>query len=266
MGKGFLFFSDDFNNFAKGGTISATSNDALKDNAFDNSKITRWVSSGEGTDGNQVTLERGWSASKSFDAIYIRDTNIGNIEFAYFIGAAYTNIDSGNATIISSADGSHWYIRMNTRTTCDGIRVRGNTSIPANKEKYIGDIYTFQVIGQFEGYMENSTNIDPNQKIEKLLSGKNVVIEKGEGFSTKLNFKAHNSQADIDLITEIAESKAPFFLWMCGGDVSQFKYISPPFRFKDIFKCSVFKGRKLSLPDNFYGLGFDSTIQFVEVA
>ena len=73
------FFSTNYLYKNFGGTYAASSNTAFSSFSFDELSKYSWYSSGEGTDGDAIYLERVLGFAESIDRIFVRETNISNL-------------------------------------------------------------------------------------------------------------------------------------------------------------------------------------------
>ena len=77
------FFDVNFGFKAFGGLFDASSNSSSAENAFDESNTTAWQSSGEGTDGTPVYVERDFETDRVISRIFVLNSNIDDISFEY---------------------------------------------------------------------------------------------------------------------------------------------------------------------------------------
>lgn len=266
MSKGLKFFGTNYAELAFGGTIAVSSADNVKDFAFDGLTGTRWITDGESTDGNAVSLEMDFGFNRTIDCIYVYNTNIDDIVLSYWNGASYTTITGSNGTIIKDSTGYFVFGKLNTPVDTQKVKVTGSNTIVANQEKYVTQLMSFAEIGQFEYFPEFDPEIMSEQNIFKTTDGRNFIIERGEAFSAKITFKSHVNQNDIDLAEELYARKEPFFIWPNGGDQDDiFRFSFRPFRFHDIMKVSIIGKRSPQFSKNYYKSGFNDAMNIVEV-
>jgi hypothetical protein len=266
MSKGLRFFGTDLNELVFGNTLTVSSNDAMKDFMFDGVKSTRWISSGENTDGDAVSVEVNFGSAKTLDAFFIYDTNIEDIEVQYYSGAAWATLGSGTAVITKSADLKHVFVKANAPVVATKLKLVGSNTITPNQEKQVTLFHAFLEIGQFEYFPGFTPKNDVFQSSFKTSDGRNFIIERGECFEAEIAFKSHVNQNDITLAEALIERKEPFFIWPCGGDVSIFRFSFFPHRFKDLFKVGILGDNSPSLTNNFYKAGYNNKFKVVEVA
>ena len=217
MAKGLRFFGTDFNNQQLGGTITVSSADNTKTFAFDGLIGTRWISDGEDTDGNAVSIEMDYGFNRTIDSFYVYNTNIDDIVLQYDDGG-YVNITSSNATIIKDSTGAFVFVKMNSSITTQKVKITGSDTIIADSEKFVALFFAFEQIGQFEYFPGFKPLVDPFQSVFKTTDGRSFVIERGEAFKCKVQFKSHTNTNDIALAETLLARKEPFYLWANGGD------------------------------------------------
>jgi len=263
--KGLRFFGTDFNSNNFSPTITSSSASTTKQFALDNIVGTRWISNGEGTDGNGISFEVDYASNRTIDSLYVYNSNIDDITLAYWNGASYTTITTSNATITKSADGYYLFIKLNSSVSTQKVRITGDNTIVANQEKYITLFMAFLEIGQYEYFPTFSPEIRSEQNVFKLTDGRSFVIERGEQFRARIGLRSHVNQNDITLTETLLERKEPFFIWANGGDDSLFTYSFRPYRFRDIVKVTVVGSHSPSFTNNYYKSGFNTQFSIEEV-
>jgi len=255
------FFDTDFAFKAFGGTFTASS--GVPDNAFDQDFATYWQSTGEGTDGNAVFIERDFLTPRTLSRIFVRVSNISDITFEYWNGTIYVPLTI--LTTTDSADGfSHFYTFAAIST--QKIRINGSNTIVPNEEKQIYDLYYFNEIGELQNPPDG---IDPKYNKEqikhKMDNGKFFIINTGSSWEIKLDFKAFPDQADISLIETLAQRQTEFFIWLNNGNETDFTYKFSPFKFSDLIKVSVDGDFDPKYHGNFFFSGVDFSLKMIEV-
>jgi len=265
MAKGLRFFSTDVANKSFEGTITASSAVSLQNFPFDGLKNTKWTSSGEGTDGDSVSLEQNFGINRTIDSFYLYNTNIDNVVIATWNGSSWDDVTTSNATITKSSDSLFVHAKLTAAVTTTSIRITGSNTVVANEEKNISMFLAFQEIGQFEYFPIFKPKVEPLQNVFKTTDGRGFVIERGEVFKADLNFESHVNANDIALITTLLERKEPFYIWPNAGDESIFSFVFKPFRFEDIFKVTIVGASNPEFTKNYYKAGFNSSVQLIEV-
>ncbi len=263
--KGLRFFGIDYNNNQFGGTPDASSVSANALFAFDGLTSTRWISSGENTDGHAVYLEMNYGFNRTVNAFYVYNTNMSNVQVEYWTGSAWVVLDGTNSTITKSVDGYYLFVKSTADITTSKVRVIGSNTIVANQEKTVTLFYAFYELGQYQYFPAFKPNIATVQNIFPTTDGRNFIIERGEVFSGKINLKSHTNQADITLTETILAYKQPFFIWPNGGNESIFRFQFRPYRFQDIIKVAVVGSSAPEFTENYYKAGYNNSISLVEV-
>lgn len=265
MAKGLRFFGTNFNDKQLGGTILSSSALNLNPFAFDGLTGTRWTTSGENTDGNSVLLGRAYGFNRTVNSFYIYNTNISDLIVRYWNGSTFVNLDSSNATIIKDSTQRYIFIRTNVDITTNEIDLIGTNTLVANQEKFVTLFMAFQEIGQFRYFPDFLPKMSPEQNIFKTTDGRNFVIERGEAFGAVIALKSHVKQEDIDLAEALLQRKEPFFIWPNGGDENIFRFKFRPYRFQDIYKCTIIGEYEPQLNKNYYRAGMNCGFELVEV-
>lgn len=263
---GLRFFGTDWCELPFGNTITANSNADLQDFMFDNKESTKWISDDKSTSGLPISVEIDFGQQRCIDSVFIRNTNISDIEVQYYVSPDWATFGDTNATILKSADSKNVFIKSNETLYPTKMKIYGTDTITLGQEKYVSIFRAFCEIGQFEYYPMFEPKRKRFQSVFNTMDGRRVIIERGERFEAMLKFKSHVNQNDIDLIEELLERREPFFIWACAGDTSVFTYSFYPFRFKDLFKVSIEGDSKPYLTKNYYKAGYNDDIKISEVA
>jgi len=257
---GIRFFGVNFVEEGFSNTLTSSSGTASVEYPTDNLRYTRWTSIAQGSDGISVFWNCVFSAPRTFNRLFINDTNISDISFQY--GTGLTVLP--NEVIVKGTGNTDLYIEFDEVTTTQ-IRVLGSNTLTAHQDKYLGEVYAMASIGQFEYPVELKGEKFKNQVVQKLDNGKKFVIDKGTVFRGKLSFKSHINKNDIEIYTNILERDNEFHVWPNGGSEGQFTYRFFPYRFKDIFKVSIIKSTKPSYTKNLFHTGLNATLDIEEV-
>ncbi|MFA6582671.1 MAG: hypothetical protein WCS77_00085 [Elusimicrobiaceae bacterium] len=264
--SGTKFFDYNYALQAFGGAVIASSNDTKKWYAFDGNKRTRWITSGEATDGDAVSIERDFQTNRVVRCLFVYDTNISDIAFYYWNGTAYVEFQDGvNCEIIKSTDYKHIYVEAAANITTAKIKITGSATLTANQEKYIGLFHSFKLLGALAYPIALNPTRNLEQVKHKLDNAKYFIIDKGEAAEFSLKIKSHINQADIDLLEALKERKAEFYIWPNGADESQFTYSFAPYRFKDLYKVCLVDKFSPEYTGNYYRAGLNDTLKMVEV-
>ena len=255
----------DFNHAFKvfGGTYAASTNTALAVYCFDELEYTNWVSTGENNDSTISWVERNFGGNRTFNRIFIKDTNIIAPYFKYYNGASWIQ---PTQTLISDIGTDNHLIELAVDLTTDLIRVYGGATIVGDAEKTVEGIYTFEELG--------ALNIPPamiqpyrvkEQSKHVLDNAKKMYINRGKAWEITLTFKAHVGQADVTLIETMVTRDMEFYIWINDNGNSYMNQKFAPYRFTDVIKVSVDKGDNPEYYNNLFFSGMNDKIKLVEV-
>ena len=292
MGEGIRVFGDDFAFNFKGGSSDASSRASYAKYAFDNLDWSRWYSDGDNTDGDAIYLERTFASERLIDSGFIY-TNISDLTFQYWdiSGSAWVDIDGTNTELLASKDNYNstaftlggktfitvggknipvdnageqfYFFRLTTPVVTTKLRAIGSETLPADVEKVIKQFNIFLQVGQFEyRSIEMDVKILEKEEIQELDSGFSFAFKKGRDVNVSLIFTNHANQNDINLKNYITVLDTPLFLWKCGGNEAQFKYLDVGHRFQDLYKLIYIKGHNPILRDKRYNLAGNDSLGF----
>jgi hypothetical protein len=258
-----IFFDTNWLFNRLGGTIVASS--GSPDFAFDEDTQFAWNSSGEGTDGDAITVTRTLDQSQPIDAIFIQTTNINNITIDVDVGAGFVSLSS--FTLIKSLDGMNYYYSLDSEISIDAIRINGSNTITANEEKTIGQILAFRQLGQIKNIDSIQPSLKRIQKVNKLITGKRDIINKGREFeSISLGFKTHYRSDDNTIIQTLITRDDSFWIWINDNSEDVQVMALEPFRFGDIYKVAIEGKHKINYTKNLFFSGMDLKLKLTEVA
>ena len=170
-------------------------------------------------------------------------------------------------TLTQSADGTSYFYELDSTISIDQIVIYGSTTIIANSEKEIEQILAFVELGQIAACADVQPTKIKNQVINKLLSGKVDIINKGNYYSFKLKFKNHATTAtENTLLQTLRDTDDAIWLWINDNEEARQLFIQEPFQFKDIYKVALQGNDDAAYADNYWGGGFDVNLNYVEVA
>lgn len=258
------FFDTNFLAQSFGGSFDASSNSSLAYMAFDEKLKFKWTSSGEGTDGDAIYLERILPAPTTINRIFITETNISNLTIEVDLGAGYVSLPSN--TLIKSNDGYSYFYQLASSATIEKIKFVGSNTIIADEEKYIVNALGFSEIGQIKYNDAVKPTIERLQVISNLNGGKKDIINKGRQISFKVNFKSHYSQADNSVIQAILARDSDLWIWLNDDQEDIIFMPQEPFRFKDIYKVAFNGNHSMAFKDNMWFSGIDTDFNLVQIA
>lgn len=259
-----------------GNTITASSGDASSSYALDRNPVTYWRSVSS-TDLITETITITLSASKTFNRLFLIDTNFKDFNIKYELASVWTHFanvvgldgSKTNITETAFADTSAYY--EFTSVTTQRIQISVLKTQAANAEKYVSQIVLALELGTFVGFPDIANlDFDRNMRVNKTISGKYSVQKSDENAGFTLNFKRYPSSTDfhpdLDLVMELQDTEDPFLVWLCGGrrGTSYFRYTIRGFRLKDLYQMQVTKPLKLEYSDNVYINGINSALNLEE--
>lgn len=264
--KGITFFDLNYALEIFKGTVTVSSNDLKKWLVFDNNKNTRWISSGEDTDGNAIEIERDFEVNRLVNSFFIYNTNISDIALEYYDGSWHSIIHETNATITKSENNKHIFILMDSNITISKIKITGSNTLIANNEKFIYKVFAFKKIGTLEYPISIANKQNVNEKIFTKEDSKGIVINRGNNWEFALSIKSHINQNDIDILKSLEYLEHTFHIWINSGNEPQFTYKFEPYRFQDIYQVSKIRGSRARLTNNMYWGGLNDTLILLEVS
>jgi len=273
---GIKFFTKSKSLGVDGNTISASSGDASSSYALDRNPVTYWRSVSS-SDATTETITITFSTSKTFNRIFLLDTNFKDFNIKYELASVWTHFAnvtglSGaktNITETAFADTSAYY--EFTSVTTQRIQIQVLKTQVANAEKYLSQFVATLELGTFVGFPDISNlDFDRNMRVNKTISGKYSVQKSDENAGFTLNFKRYPASSDfhpdLDLVMELQDTEEPFLVWLCGGrrGTSYFRYTIRGFRLQDLYQMQVTKPLKLEYADNVYVNSINSSLSLEE--
>lgn len=252
---GFNFCKQDY-----GGSVSASSGSGTIWFPTDSLKYTRWITSGQSGTNNFATWMRDFAASRTIDNVFVYQTNISNINLAY----GTSNSVPPNMTVTRSADGFNHFFKFDPVQTTQ-IRLSGTSTLAVGDEKYINEVISSAIIGQFQYPVEFRGGMEKSQVDLKLESGQHFIINKGNALRGSIELKSQVSTNDVTLFNSLLTRDSEFHIWFNAGVENQFTYSFYPYRFQDFFRVSLLKGANPYYTDNLYTSGLNVKIEIVEV-
>lgn len=253
-----------FENF--GGSFDASSSSITAYLAFDENKSFSWTSSGEGTDGDAIYLERVLDASVSINRIFITDTNISDLTIQIDSDDGSGYVDLSSFTLTKSNDGSNYFYELDSSIDLLKIKIIGSNTITADEEKTIKQVYAFEELGVISYNHDIQPKRNRIQVITELNSGKVDLLNKGITWSFKFKLKNHYSSTDNVVIDTILQNSSEMWIWLNDNTEDSMVMIQEPWRFGDLVKVTIQKADSPRFPKNMQFSGINVDINLIEVA
>jgi hypothetical protein len=245
----------------QGGTYTATTGNASV--VFSETIESTYQSIGQGTNGDEVIINRAYTSPKKFDSLVILDTNFANqsIWTKETDVSSFVDITPTGDNVVISNDLKSVYYTFDTIQTFVEMEIRVSNTLPINEEKYCGCIMAFEEIGNLIIFNDINTVRKPTQKKLSLDSGGVVTVNKGFHWQFKISSKYIGVQEQYDIIQFIQNMGRDFFIWINAGYDSA-KVEVAPYRFTDFIKCTHTGSPSPSAHKNYLNGVFDDGITF----
>jgi len=243
------------------GTVDQSSGDA--DNVFTDNITNSYTSSGQGTDGNTVELERKREQEITIDTVMVLNCNFANFRIfkAITSGGAYTDITS-SATLTISEDGLNRYYNFATSFSCFDMKFECDNTTPASNEKSCGAILGLLELGEIDRFSAIGPKKEFLRKELKLEQGGIQTMIKGSYWTYKPKTKFNTVQSEMDLINTIQNRGQEFFFWLNGNHEGDEQVKVEPYRFQDFFKVVSTSKPKPEPYKNYLNKSFSDTFEF----
>lgn len=253
-------------------TITASSNDSLAKLMIDNSKYTRWVSSGS-DDTTTETIEITLPRSETLDRILILVHNLKDFNIKYHDGSSYVHfanvvgLDGSMTNITETAmTRASAYYEFDSVAT-DRIQIEATKTHTVDAEKTIETFIATQELGTFEGYpIVRALKHDRNTRVDKTLSNKVLVQKTNETTGVQIQFKNYPLANDISLCETLHDREESFLVWLCGGreGTDYFKITQRGWRIKDVLNMQVIRPLGAEYEKNVYVNGVKTSLTLLE--
>jgi len=195
-------------------SMSATSaNTALMTNLYDNDTEAKLPSIGS----NDATPEEwvfDFGTSKIIDAIQVANHNIKSGKIEYWNGSAYVDFSTPIAWSANSAADNYFSF---TQVVTTKIKVKMDTTIVVNAQKYIGELRFLQLIGSLlQAPSKFDISFIEKTKDLTLDNGGSLSVFFGESAQIKMSLNDVNS-TDAALLRTIKNYRTQFYIYPNGG-------------------------------------------------
>lgn len=252
----FKFF--DQNHIDADCTFAFTSADeSLASNIYDNDMTSKIISIGS-NDATPEVFEITFPAAVTFDSAFVGGHNIKAGDFMYWNGSAYTDFSTAISWSANSST-SNYYTFNSVSTT--KIRVRANTAIVADAQKYIAELRVFLRLGTVEMDPSSVDLSITDKSIEHIGStGGSLFVLFGKKYQADIMF-SDVSATDAALFLTLKELGHPFYIYPGGGE-SRTEY---GFRVSDMYLVNWVNSFEPKLKGNLFGIGNQIRMEVHEV-
>lgn len=244
----------------QGGTVDGSSGNP--NTAFSETTDFSYQSSGQDTDGDEVTLNRAFTTEHEFDSLVILDHNFKNATIwrKETETSSWEDITS-SFTKTSKKDFTSDFYKSDSIIKFFELEIRVSNTIVANEEKTCGCIMAFTELGNLIKFSDIDVQKKFKQKKLELDAGGVVVVNKGSWWTFKVKSKYISDQDTVDLFKTLQNLGREFFIWINSGyETAQVEV--EPYTFNDFVKC-VFTGTpKPSFYKNYLNSHFEDDLQF----
>lgn len=191
-----------------------------------------WLTTGS-TDAANTTLEIDWGDSQSIDNIVLVKHNFKAFTIQYWNGSAYTDFSTA-INESTNADNTTNFSFTEVSTAKIKIIITGTQTADEDKELY--QLLAFKQEGQLNAWPKiTNPRHAGERKVSTMLSGKRNVLQQIGRFSCSLKVEYWKNDADLTLIEKLYFNRRPMFMWLCGGDETQFTTVRQGFRLEDFY-------------------------------
>lgn len=246
---GIKFFNENLADSKTDATATASTGDPSAPFILDRNGFTVWRSVGS-DDTTTETVEITLDSAETFSRLFLIGHNFKEFIVEYDSGGW---VDFANVTGINSIESSvisETVYALNTayyefdEVTTTQIRISATKTQTADEEKFLNSFVVSTEIGTLAGFpiVKDATK-DKKLRKSTLLNGRSFITKSLEVFRTSIDFKNYppDLTSDLDLVYDLFDRDASFFVWLCGGRDGDpyFKYPLRGFRVEDLILVQV---------------------------
>lgn len=228
----------------------------LKSFLYDRSRNTRLYSVSS-NDSTPEVWDIQFSETVAIDAILVDNHNIKSGGITYWNGSAFVAFPTAISWSANSSETSFFNF---TQVLTTKIRITMNTTMVANSQKFIGEIYVLEYLGTTsEGPVSlGRTIIEDQRKYQAVGGGSRYVLF---GQKMVLDYKFNSAtNADIALFQTLKDLREEFFVYPCGGEPET----DIGLRLKDIYLMNFTSEIAPEFKSNVIGIGTIISTRFEE--
>lgn len=259
---GIKFFDLNKADSKTGSEAVASSGDPSADFILDRNQYTVWRSVGS-DDTTAETLEITLDAAETFSRLFLIRHNFKQFTAQYWDSgwADFSNIigvNGATSSVISEtvyAANSAYY--EFDEVTTDRILITATKTQIADEEKFLNSFVASTELGTLAGFptVRDATK-DRKSRKSTLLNGRTFITKSIEVFRASIDFKNYppGLDADLDLLLNLFDRDANFFVWLCGGRNGEpyFKYQLRGFGLEDLILVQIVNSFKDKYTKNIY--------------
>lgn len=251
--------------YADGSSATASSGNASANFALDRNTNTYWRSVSS-NDTVTETFQITFASNQTLSRILLLDHNWKQFTVKYDLSGVWTDFASvvgldgalgGGISETAFADDSAYY--EFTPVTTGKILITVTKTQTANQDKYLNQAIVTTELGTLVGYPNvKDVTYQAFPRIQKVLSGKDIVQKSEQGFQCKLDFSNYppdsNGSPDFDLMASLFDRDDNFMIWLCGGrrGSTYFKYALRGFRLRDCPTVQMVTPLSVNYTENVY--------------
>ena len=243
-------------------TITATQGSSFIQFVRNRSNRSAWVTNGS-VDADNTEIEIDFGDSRTLDIIILVTHNFKAYTMKYWNGAIYVDFSTAvNVTGNLAESTSHEFTLIATQK----IKIIITETTTGDEEKFLYQLIASSKIGRLNGWPKiGNPTFDKQKKRNKMLSGKENIIENLGGFSVNLSLDVYSNEADLDVFEELYDSPEGFLVWLCGGDEAQFSNVRMGYRMRDVFLMRTASNYRPEFYKGSYQSGIIVDVPLVEV-
>ncbi len=230
--------------------------------ALNRSNGSAWVTTSS-TDAENTTFEVDWENARSVTDIILVKHNFKSFTIEYWDGAAYQAFTPAISPTTTAIDVSSFQVAA---VATKKIRITIHSTQVVDAQKYLYQFIATTRLGQFTGWPIIKPKVSQNLKTTRMLSGKLSVTQNVGYTAFEMGVSNWAIQEDITLIEKLYFWVESFLVWPGGGNSSQFRIASKPFRTEDIYLMRMTGDYQPARASGLYQAGLNIKVNFEEVA
>lgn len=213
-------------------TATASQGNDFVDYARNRKNTSSWQTTGSvDADGTTYTLD--FVDEVDVDQIILLIHNFKSYNVQYWNGSTFTDFSPAINETTNTAENTHYNV---TEVSTSQIRLTINGTFVADSDKYLAQFIVTKRLGKLNAWPEiKKVELSRNRVINKMLSGKDSVVENVGKYSANLSIKAWSDDTDWTLFETLYARFNGFLYWPCGGDETQFSTVRQGYRLEDIY-------------------------------